>query len=718
MGASNKNTLLVPVDLTYVANRAVKHSVEIAKQFNLKVCLLHILAKKATYSEHKKVESQLQTISDFTIKHSGIDVSYMAKEGNIFDGISHAADEISAELIIMGVHNKRGEVDILGSFAYNVVKNSKVPVMIVNKDNIDISDNHIIVPVDYLKIQSKIKANIAVKYAKQLNCPVYVTGDVYYESSEIKKATGKTKVEKERFLKEIAEYIEKTGVTVKSGMKVRPKTILVPTDFTANAERAFEHAIAIAKAFDRNICLLHVVSETITKAEKEKINNTLKTISQTHSKNAGVDITYRLKEGSIFDVIPATVSEISAGFVVMGYHGKKSIKNLAGGFAYSVISSSRVPVMIVKKENKKISDNTIVVPIDFSYEKLKKIDKATKIAQHFDCHVHVIIVLDKEVKMPTCDKSKLLERVNSDLEEDGIKYNTEIIEKPKAVLVPVDFTEAAGCALTQAHEIAKLFSRKLVLLHIVGKKITPSEEKEVEEKLKDFSKNYIKQNSIEVNYKIKTGSIFNVITDTALEVSAEFIVMGIHGKKGLQHIIGSFAYKVIISSKVPIIVFRKECHPRAFKNIVVSVDFSDESRVKVSTAIRFAKYFDSKLHIIGVISSKSSALRLKQEVLLKNLTHHVESSGIDAKTEILTDSGVGVYKKVLEYAKNVNSDLLMIIAKKEGIIAEVFGSNYAKKIIENADIPVLTTTTYYEEEKEPEDIYSVGYFIDPFGLTR
>ncbi len=718
MKTSNRNTLLVPTDLSSVAVRAASHSMEIANHFNLKVCLLHIIPRKTTYKEKKNTEDQLRSISEFNSRQSGINISYILKEGNIFDGISDAADEISTEMIVMGVHSNRGKADILGSFAYNVIRSAKVPVMIVNKDNVNISDNHIIVPVDYLKIKSKIKAKIAVKYAKHYNCQVCVTGDVFYDSSLAKKVTRKAKIEKETFVRNIADYIKDFGVNVKTGMVIKPKTILVPTDFTPEAAKALEHSIEIAGKFDRNICLLHVFSEKTTKAEKEKIENLLKTITTAKSGQTGIDISYRIKEGSIFDIITATVSEIGAGFAVMGYHGGKDMKSFKKSFAYSVISNSKVPVMIVKKENKKISDNSIVVPIDLSYEKIKKIYKASKIARYFNCFVHVIVAFDKKVIMPNDDKENIRKRLNVALENEGVRYKSEIIEKPRTILVPVDFSEVAGYAYKHAIEIAKLFKRDIILLHIIGKKTSANQRKKVEKKLVNFSKKYKKPENTDVFCKIQEGSIFNVITDIAVEVSAEIIVMGIHGKKGLQHILGGYAYRIIANSKVPVMIVRNMYSGEGYKNIVVSVDLSNKSKEEIITAIKFAGYFDSTLNLIGVLKSASSANKIKQEVLLANLTGYVENIGVDVNVNVLDTSGTSAHDKVLDYAEGINADLIMIVAKKGGRITEVLGQNYAERIIEKSHIPVLSITPHFESEEKAIDTYSVGYFIDPFGVTK
>ena len=282
------------------------------------------------------------------------------------------------------------------------------------------------------------------------------------------------------------------------------------------------------------------------------------------------------------------------------------------------------------------------------------------------------------------------------------------------ILVPTDFTPVADCALDHAIEIAKLFNHKIILLHIVGKKASSDYRDLVVDKMKKISESNQARTGIDISFKIAEGSIFDEISSSANDLNAEFIVMGIHGKQGVQHIVGSYAYKVICSSKVPVMVVKKKHHHVGFNNIVIPISFNIETAQKINQAIKFAKYFDSTIHIIGVLRSRSSVFKIKKEALLKNLMDFVENAGVKVKAKVIVRSGADLDDEVLRYAREIDADLIMIVAEQSGRFNLVMGRNDAEQIIDKADIPVLTVIPNPEDGDGDESMLSS--FFDPLGI--
>ncbi|TVQ86868.1 MAG: universal stress protein [Bacteroidetes bacterium] len=285
-------------------------------------------------------------------------------------------------------------------------------------------------------------------------------------------------------------------------------------------------------------------------------------------------------------------------------------------------------------------------------------------------------------------------------------------EEKNVILVPTDFTPVADCALDHAIEIAKLFDHKISLLHVVGKKTPKVARDQRLARLKKVAETNQSKTGIEITYQIEEGSIFDMISGTAHDLNADFIIMGIHGKQGVQHIVGSYAYKVICSSEVPVMVVKKKHHHVGYNNIVVPITFTSESAEKINAALRFAKYFDSVVHIIGLLRSKSSVFKIKKEALLKNVMDYIEKAGVKAKAEIIVKPGADLYDEVLSYSEKIDADLIMIVAERSGRFAEVLGKNDAEQIIDKAEIPVLTVIPDLEYDAD----HMLTTFFDPFGL--
>jgi len=140
----------------------------------------------------------------------------------------------------------------------------------------------------------------------------------------------------------------------------------------------------------------------------------------------------------------------------------------------------------------------------------------------------------------------------------------------KKVLYPIDFSEYTEEITSYAVSIAKKYDSELHLLHVIPNLnyFTPYEsfltpenlvaierniEKEIE---KDFDK-VVKKIDIPTKRIIRTGVTFVEIIDYIKEEGIDLVVMGTHGRSGIEHIlIGSVAEKVVRKSPCPVLTIR------------------------------------------------------------------------------------------------------------------------------------------------------------------
>lgn len=138
------------------------------------------------------------------------------------------------------------------------------------------------------------------------------------------------------------------------------------------------------------------------------------------------------------------------------------------------------------------------------------------------------------------------------------------------ILCPVDFSEFTDEILAYAVNIAKRFDSELHLIHIIPNLnyFTPYEsfltpenlvaiERNIEGEVgKDFDK-ITKKLDLPFRRIIKTGVTFVEIIDYIKEQGIDLVVMGTHGRSGLEHIlIGSVAEKVVRKSPCPVLTVR------------------------------------------------------------------------------------------------------------------------------------------------------------------
>jgi nucleotide-binding universal stress UspA family protein len=126
------------------------------------------------------------------------------------------------------------------------------------------------------------------------------------------------------------------------------KKILVPTDFSPNADKALNYAVQLAKKSGGEIILIHVVDsgepENAGITAEEKMTPVINSIYA----QEGVKASLKIYRGSIINTISGAVGECNADLVVMGTIGNGAIKEkIFGSRTAAVIGKSQVPVLAI-----------------------------------------------------------------------------------------------------------------------------------------------------------------------------------------------------------------------------------------------------------------------------------------------------------------------------------------------------------------------------------
>jgi len=153
METKKNPTFLVPTDFSEVCTNAAHRAASLAKDYNYKIVLLHVIDKN-TLGELKKegkglewVDKRLLELADQLAKENLIQVETIAREGDIFNTIAEVAEDIKASLIFLGTHGKVGLQKITGSFALKVVTSSETPTIVVQKRPFGHGLSKIVMPI-------------------------------------------------------------------------------------------------------------------------------------------------------------------------------------------------------------------------------------------------------------------------------------------------------------------------------------------------------------------------------------------------------------------------------------------------------------------------------------------------------------------------------------------------------------------------------------------
>ncbi len=285
-----------------------------------------------------------------------------------------------------------------------------------------------------------------------------------------------------------------------------------------------------------------------------------------------------------------------------------------------------------------------------------------------------------------------------------------------STLVPLDFSESSLYALDHAAAIASALNEnnKITLLHIIESgsfapvkevghitsDINSHDALAIEGALNRMHKiaNDHNKGNIEYSYIVASGKAYREIARIAEEIEADNIVMGTHGASGIQAFAGSNASKVIQLAPCPVVVIKnKPINTQGFKNIVLPLDLTQETRQKVNFAVKLAQHYDSTVHLLSM-SDSDEFLATRLENNLNQVEMYLTERGIKTTATTLDASGGNFVKQTLVWAEGKGADLIIIMSQQDKELREYIFGAYAQQIVNKSNIPVMTVNPRPELE--------------------
>jgi universal stress protein A len=139
--------VLVPIDFSATADRALAYAIALAQQLQARLTLLHVLdmtpvtmdemtaGVTATSLEAQETEAQhLLQASLERVQRAGLQGDLLLVQGTPTQTIVDMAGEQGVDLILMGTHGRTGLAHVfLGSVAEHVVRQAPCPVLVTRK---------------------------------------------------------------------------------------------------------------------------------------------------------------------------------------------------------------------------------------------------------------------------------------------------------------------------------------------------------------------------------------------------------------------------------------------------------------------------------------------------------------------------------------------------------------------------------------------------------
>jgi nucleotide-binding universal stress UspA family protein len=297
----------------------------------------------------------------------------------------------------------------------------------------------------------------------------------------------------------------------------------------------------------------------------------------------------------------------------------------------------------------------------------------------------------------------------------------------KNILFPTDFSLCANQALVHALYLTRKYHANLHMVHTI---VLPENDSSIEaynftkmEEIRTWAKENAKNQMTSDLKKYKVDDLVikqlqchstsaaPTILEYASEKDIDVIVMGTHGRRGLEHLLlGSVAEKVVRLAPCPVLTIheQKENLPiETIERILVPIDFSDYSLKALKYATELAVSYAARLQVLHIVEEiVQPSFYLSSTIPMFDLIPEIKEKSKEAMERVLDESkGPKVTtdihvieghaaRDIIKFAANHDSDLIVISTHGlTGIEHLLFGS-VAEKVVRMAPCPVFTVKAF------------------------
>jgi nucleotide-binding universal stress UspA family protein len=286
----------------------------------------------------------------------------------------------------------------------------------------------------------------------------------------------------------------------------------------------------------------------------------------------------------------------------------------------------------------------------------------------------------------------------------------------ETIVVPTDGSEYAERAAEHAAAVARAFDATVHVVSVVDEDAATSVferdavDDETRERLREEGERAIRTTRAalgdveRVESALVEGHATESIVGYADEVDADLLVMGTHGRTGVdRYVAGSVTERVLRRTHVPVLTVRDLEAARsleAYENVLVPTDGSDDADVAVEHALALAAVGGATVHAVNVVDVSSLAASAG-EAPATELLERFEAAGEEATNEVARrarEAGLAAATAVLkgspghallEYVEDEAIDLVaMGTTGRTGLDRYLLGST-TERVVRHAEAPVL-----------------------------
>jgi len=262
----------------------------------------------------------------------------------------------------------------------------------------------------------------------------------------------------------------------------------------------------------------------------------------------------------------------------------------------------------------------------------------------------------------------------------------------KNFLVPTDFSDNSANALNYAVELANRFRGRITLAHLYKVYSSTGMFVSVESYMKEDAAEQMQElmekvkpslaPGVSIESKVIRGEAVSIITDMAMKLGVDLIVMGTQGASGTQEVFfGSTTNGVMKHTTTPVLAIPSGADFHPVRNIVLAIDEGCVSNPGVlAPLVQIARSFHSTIRVYHKDSGNTDqGIDPSIDIFLNGVSHsfHYELDAENINTSIKA------------FVKDYSGDLLCMIRRRRGFLKDLFHVSATSREVFNCSLPLL-----------------------------
>jgi nucleotide-binding universal stress UspA family protein len=201
---------------------------------------------------------------------------------------------------------------------------------------------------------------------------------------------------------------------------------------------------------------------------------------------------------------------------------------------------------------------------------------------------------------------------------------------------------------------------------------------------------------LDVEVIVKYNSVYESVSEMAKEKNVDMIVMGSHGVSGAEeYFIGSNAERVIRTSEIPVLTIKSRHENFKVKDMVFASNFFEESYGVFASIVEFAKVFDSRIHLLKVVTPNHFETT---RYSLKLMEDFIEATKLEVDHTINIFNDDKIENGIHHFAEEVDADLIAMETHGRSGIKHMLWGSITEGVANHAKLPVLSVRIPKEAE--------------------